>query len=86
MNVYIHELIRLIYELIPIYDVYYAIFDTQTNDGLELSMLYVSEDKWNWENEILELIEGYPLAYYKNFDYDNESKFLHEPISYISFN
>lgn len=66
--------------------VYYAIFEPPTNDGLELSMLYVSEDKWNWKKEIQELIEGYPLAYYKNLDYDNESKFLYEPISYISFN
>ena len=65
--------------------VYYSIFESSTYDGLELSMLYVSEDKWNWENEMQELIEGYPLAYYKNFDYDNESKFLHEPLSYISF-
>lgn len=66
--------------------VYYAIFETPTNDGLELGMLYVSEDKWEWKKEIQELIEGYPLAYYKNFDYDNESKYLYEPISYISFN
>ena len=66
--------------------VYYAIFEPLNHRGLRLSMLYVSADKWNWENEKEELLEGYALAYEKNFDYDNESKFLYEPISYISFN
>ena len=65
--------------------VYYAIFEPPTHRGLELSMLYVSEDKWNWENEKEDLLEGDPLVYYKNFDYENESGFFCYNMKAISF-
>lgn len=65
--------------------VYYAIFEPSTNRGLELSMLYISEDKWNWENETKELLDGEPLVYEKNLDCDNESGFWYYKMQYISF-
>lgn len=65
--------------------VYYAIFEPPTNRGLELNMLYVSEDKWNWKNETEELLEGEPLTYDKNFDYDSNSGYWYNNIKSVSF-
>lgn len=65
--------------------VYYSIFEPPTHNGLTLSMLYVSEDKCNWETETNELLEGYPLSYEKNFNYDDKSGYWHYPIKIVFF-
>lgn len=65
--------------------VYYSIFTSPTHNGLTLSMLYVSKDRCNWEEETDDLLEGWPLSYEKNFDYDNESGYWYYPIEHVSF-
>ena len=65
--------------------IYYSIYRPSTNRGIELSMLYVSKDKCNWEDETKELLEGCPPTYCKNFDYDNESMYFYETMEDISF-
>ena len=53
--------------------VYYAIFETSVDGGLELEMLYVSEEKCDWDKDKEELTNGEPALYFKNFDDDERT-------------
>ena len=54
--------------------VYHAIH-TYTEFGELFSMLYVSPDEEEWEHDIEDLIDSYPLIYCKNLDDDFCSEF-----------
>ncbi len=65
--------------------VYYAIFETSGKEGLELEMLYVSDEKWDWNKDKEELTDGEPLVYIKNFDYEDRTGEYYDNLKTISF-
>lgn len=65
--------------------VYYAIFETSARNGLEIDMLYVSDEKWDWSKDKDELTNGEPLVYSKNFDYDDRTGEFYVSLARISF-
>ena len=65
--------------------VYYAIFATSGANGVELDMLYVSDEKWDWDKDKEELINGEPLEYTKNFDDDYRTGEYYYSLERIQF-
>ena len=53
----------------------YHCIESNTSFGRLLSVLYVSSHQEEWEDDVLDLKEGYPMAYVFNLDDDICSEF-----------